>query len=62
MSKAGDYLKDTVAEMKHVSWPTQQQAVNYTILVIGISVFVSLLLYVSDEVFLKLLQMFVLKN
>lgn len=62
MSKAGDYLKDTAAEMKHVSWPTQQQAVNYTILVIGISVFVSLLLYVSDEVFLKLLQMFVLKN
>ncbi len=62
MSKASEYLKDTAAEMKHVTWPTQVQAINYTLLVIGISVFVAVFLYLCDEIFLKLLQMFVLKN
>ncbi|MFA6006654.1 MAG: preprotein translocase subunit SecE [Candidatus Paceibacterota bacterium] len=61
MSKAGDYLKDTAAEMKHVSWPTQSQSINYTLLVIGISVFVALFLYAFDEVFVVLLQKFILK-
>ena len=62
MNKASEYLKDTASEMKHVSWPTQQQSINYTLLVIGISVFIAVFLYLCDEIFLKLLQMFVLKN
>lgn len=62
MSKASEYLKDTAAEMKHVSWPTQQQSINYTLLVIGISVFVAVFLYLCDTIFLQLLQTFVLKN
>ena len=62
MSKASDYLKDTAAEMKHVSWPTKVQSINYTLLVIGISVFISLFLYIFDEVFLFILRKFVLKN
>ncbi len=61
MSKATEYLKDTAAEMKHVTWPTRVQSINYTILVIGISVLVALLLYIFDEIFLVLLQKFILK-
>lgn len=37
MDKLIKYLKDTVAELKQVSWPTQKQATLYTILVIIIS-------------------------
>lgn len=46
--KLFDYIKDTKAEMKHVSWPTKKQAVGYTVLVIVISVVVSVYLGILD--------------
>jgi len=61
MSKAGAYIKDINAEMKHVTWPTRVQSVNYTLLVISISVFVAIFFYIFDEIFIKLLQTFVLQ-
>ena len=51
MSNFGNYLRDTLAEMKHVHWPTQKQAFLYTILVVIISVIVSLFLGAFDYVF-----------
>lgn len=51
MSNFGNYLRDTIAEMKHVHWPTQKQAFLYTILVLVISIIVSLLLGAFDFVF-----------
>jgi preprotein translocase subunit SecE len=51
MSNLSNYLRDTVAEMKQVSWPTQKQAFLYTFLVIGISVVVSLFLGAFDFLF-----------
>ncbi len=51
MSNFGNYLRDTVAEMKHVHWPTQKQAFLYTLLVLVISVVVSLLLGAFDYLF-----------
>jgi preprotein translocase SecE subunit len=42
------YLKDTFAEMKHVSWPTQHQAIVYTALVIGVSALVAVFVSVLD--------------
>ncbi|MCB9810627.1 MAG: preprotein translocase subunit SecE [Candidatus Nomurabacteria bacterium] len=51
MSNFGNYLRDTAAEMKQVSWPTQKQAFLYTILVIVISALVSLFLGAFDYVF-----------
>ena len=44
-------MKDTKAEMKHVNWPTRSQAVNYTLLVILLSVAVAALLGVCDTFF-----------
>ncbi len=49
------YLKDTKAELKHVSWPTRKQTLIYTSLVIAISVFVAVYLGVFDFVFSSLL-------
>ena len=49
--KLTEYIKDTRGEMKHVNWPTRKQAVNYTLLVIGLSVATALLLALADYVF-----------
>jgi preprotein translocase subunit SecE len=51
MSKLTDYIRDTKAEMKHMSWPTRSQAVNSTLLVIGVSIIVALILSICDLVF-----------
>lgn len=53
-----NYLKDTVAELKHVSWPTQHQAMNATILVVLISTFVALFIALFDHIFGLGLQWF----
>ncbi len=53
-----DYIKETRAEMKHVSWPTKQQTLIFTIIVIAISVFVSVYLGFFDYLFTKLLTNF----
>ena len=45
------YFKETQAEMKHVNWPTRKQAINYTLVVVGISLFVALLLGLFDLIF-----------
>ena len=59
MSKLGDYLRDTAAEMKHVTWPTQMQTLTYTGLVIGVSTFVALFLGGFDFLFTRLLHLLI---
>lgn len=59
MSNFGQYLKDTKTEMKHVSWPTQKQAMIYSALVIGISVLVALFVGAADYLFTGLLDLIV---
>ena len=61
MEKFVEYLKDTKAELKHVSWPTKDQSVAFTLLVIGISVFSAVLLGLFDSVFKKALEFLLLK-
>lgn len=45
------YFRDTASEMKQVKWPTKQQALVYSALVIAISLVVSLFLGAFDYVF-----------
>lgn len=52
----GEYLKETRVEMKHVSWPSRSQAINYTIIVIVVSLFVAIYLGLFDSLFQYLLQ------
>lgn len=59
MSRIGNYINDTAAEMKRVSWPTQKQAMIYTALVIGISAVVALFLSGFDYVFTQVLDIIV---
>ena len=49
--KIFDYIKDTKAEMTHVSWPTKKQVLAYTLLVIMISIIISIYLGFFDLIF-----------
>ncbi|MES2014628.1 MAG: preprotein translocase subunit SecE [Patescibacteria group bacterium] len=51
MNALTEYLKAVRNELTHVSWPSRNQAILYTLLVIGISVGISLLLGGFDFIF-----------
>lgn len=55
--KIAEYIKDTRAEMAHVTWPTRKQAIAYSILVVAVSVGISLYLGLADYVFSRLLTL-----
>lgn len=60
LEKLINYLKETRIELKHVNWPTRKVALNYTFLVIGISLAVAAYLGVFDKIFTSLLDALVL--
>ncbi|MEI7498528.1 MAG: preprotein translocase subunit SecE [Candidatus Falkowbacteria bacterium] len=45
------YLKDSVEELKKVTWPTKKETTNYTLMVIGVSLVVSVFLFILDKLF-----------
>jgi preprotein translocase subunit SecE len=59
MSRLGNYLRDTKAELKHVSWPTQRQAAVYTLLVIVISGITAVFVGLFDHFFTKALDLLI---
>ena len=46
-----NYLLGSYAEMKKVTWPTKQQTINYSLLVIGLSVGMAVFFAVLDYIF-----------
>lgn len=54
-----NYLKDVRGEMQHVSWPTRRQTVAYSLLVIGISLFMAVLLGAFDFVFTNIAEKYI---
>ncbi len=59
MNNLIQYLKDTRAELTHVSWPTQKQIVSYTIVVIILSAIVSAFLGIFDFIFSRGVSMLI---
>jgi preprotein translocase subunit SecE len=53
------YFNDTASEMRQVSWPTQRQALFYTLLVIVISALVALYIGAFDYIFSQAVQFIV---
>lgn len=60
MNRFINYLKDTKAELAHVSWPTRRQAAVFTVVVILISVLTAFFLGFFDYLFSLILQKFVI--
>ena len=50
MNKFVDFLKDVKIELSKVAWPTREQTIQYTIVVIALSVAIALFLGGVDRV------------
>ena len=57
MNRLSQYLRDTVAEMKHVTWPTQHQTIIYTALIIFVCTITAIMLSGFDYLFTGLLDL-----
>ena len=57
MKKITDFIKEVIAEAKHVTWPTRNQALYATIAVLAISIFVAYYLGLLDFIFSKGLEL-----
>lgn len=51
-----NYIKETRQELRKVNWPTRQQTVRYTVLVIGVSLGVAVILGGFDALYSYLLN------
>lgn len=51
MNKVTAYVKEAIEELKKVAWPTKNQTQNYTLLVIGVSLGMALVLGLIDQIF-----------
>jgi len=51
INKLKEYLKGSLAEMKKVVWPTKKQTINYSIIVIAMSIGVAIFFSLLDYLF-----------
>jgi len=59
-TKIQSFFKEVRQETKKVSWPVKKEAKKYTLIVIGVSVTVAILLGGFDYILLTLLRNFVI--
>jgi preprotein translocase subunit SecE len=57
-----DYIRDTKGEMKHVTWPTRNQVIGYTVIILLISVVLALYLGFFDYLFTQVIDRFFITN
>jgi len=53
------YLRETRAELAHVTWPTRAQSIAFTLVVIIVSIATAFFLGFFDFLFSKILGLFV---
>jgi preprotein translocase subunit SecE len=61
MGKITQFLREAYAEMKKVSWPSREQTIQYTVVVIAISLLVALFLGILDYMFGSFIKDVILK-
>ncbi|OGM98802.1 MAG: preprotein translocase subunit SecE [Candidatus Yanofskybacteria bacterium RIFCSPHIGHO2_01_FULL_41_27] len=61
MEKITTFLKEVKVELSKVSWPTKKQMISYTLIVIGLSLFLALFLGLLDFIFEFILNKFLLR-
>ncbi len=55
------FLTEVRAEMRKVVWPTRQEVVSYTIVVLVTVILMGGLVYFADIIFTKLVEKFILR-
>jgi preprotein translocase subunit SecE len=53
------YFKETRAELKKVTWPTRQEALNLTLIVVGFTVSMAALLGIIDYIFARVFDLII---
>lgn len=53
------YIRESVAELYKVTWPTREQTKNYTLLVLGLSVAIAVFFSVLDLGFNNVIELFI---
>jgi preprotein translocase subunit SecE len=61
LKKSSSFFKEVKLELKKVNWPTRNETVKYTLIVIGASVAVAAFLGALDFVFQFLLNKFIIR-
>lgn len=51
-----DYLKDTRGELRKTTWPTRQQAINLTLIVLAVTIVMAIFLGALDFVFAAVVE------
>ncbi|MEI6478824.1 MAG: preprotein translocase subunit SecE [bacterium] len=54
--KITEYIKESRAELSHVNWPTRNQTVAFSVIVIGVSVAGAIYLGFLDSVFKMIIE------
>ncbi len=57
-NKLTNYLKETRLEMRKVNWPTRQETIRLTLIVIGVSLGIAAILGAFDFIFKGALSLF----
>ena len=55
------FFSEAQTELRHVNWPTRQEAIRLTLIVIGISVGLAIFLGAADYLFSFLIKNFILQ-
>ena len=61
MNKITTFVKEARVELRKVNWPTREQTIKYTGLVIGLSLAVAIFLGALDYLFEYIIRVFVIK-
>lgn len=61
MTKIIDFLRDVKIELAKVTWPTRQETMRYTMIVVGAGIGMAIFLGAWDFLFEWLLKHFIIK-
>ena len=59
IARIKNFFREVITEGKKVDWPSKQDTLRYTAIVIGIALIVAAFLGLLDFIFLKMLEIFV---
>lgn len=61
VNKITQFVKEAKVELEKVNWPSKKQTINYTLIVIGISIVLAIFLGGLDFIFESSLKALILK-
>ena len=53
------YVKDTRAELGKVTWPTREEGIRLTLIVLAVTIVASIVLFTVDSIFSYLITLFI---